>query len=136
MIMKRNTKIVATIGPSSQDEGNMFTLIEAGIDIARINFSHGDHGTHKTMIKRLRRLAHTIGQPLCIMQDLQGLKIRTGEIENGSVELVNDQQLVLTSEPLIGNKNIVSVDFVEFPKYVNQSSGILLDDGNTSVRTK
>ena len=85
--MGRRTKIVATIGPASQDAESIANLLKAGMDVARLNFSHGSHQVHAQVYQLLRKTSHDLNLPLAIFQDLQGPKIRTGEIENDQAEL-------------------------------------------------
>ena len=131
--MNRRAKIVATIGPASQDENSLRQLITAGMNVARINFSHGTHADHAAVIRRARRIADQLDRPLTILQDLQGPKIRTGEIKDGQVELVNGQSLTLTTEEVEGDANTVSVDYAELPRSVATGGRILLDDGNLEL---
>src|SRR5512139_2055073 len=99
--MTRRTKIVATIGPACRDDRTLQELIEAGMDVARLNFSHGTHSEHAQMFKRIRQIAAGLNKPVTILQDLQGPKIRTGEIQGGEVEIHSGQTLRLTSEELV-----------------------------------
>ena len=84
-MMKRRAKIVATIGPASHDERIIHELIKAGMNVARINFSHGTEEDHAESIKKIRKASKHLGQPVTILQDLQGPKIRTGDIKNGEI---------------------------------------------------
>ncbi len=131
--MGRRTKIVATIGPASQDEETIHNLLHAGMDIVRLNFSHGSHEVHAQVYQRLRAAALQHGKSIAIFQDLQGPKIRTGEIENGQVEILRDQKLSLTVKPTLGNQQLVSVDFPYLTRSVQPGSRILLDDGNLEL---
>ncbi len=131
--MERCAKIVATIGPSSQDEATIRELLEAGVNVARLNFSHGTHDDHALVIERLRRISKEMGRPICILQDLQGPKIRTGELTEGKVELIAGQTLTLTSSPVSGDAQLVSVDFPDLPRSVQPGGRILLDDGNLEL---
>ena len=127
--MERRARIVATIGPASQDEITLQGLLDAGMDVARMNFSHGTHENHAAVYNRLRALSSRTGRLITIMQDLQGPKIRTGEIENGQVELQAGQSLTLTTQKVLGSAQVVSVDFAGLPKSVQPGGRILLDDG-------
>jgi pyruvate kinase len=131
--MNRHAKIVATIGPASQDESNLRSLLQAGMDVARLNFSHGTHEDHALIYNRLRTISGSLNQSITILQDLQGPKIRTGDIENGQVELIQGQNLTLTTEHVLGNQHVVSVDFPELLQSVKTGSRILLDDGNLEL---
>ncbi len=127
--MERRTKIVATIGPACRDEHTLERLIQSGMNVARLNFSHGTHTDHAAIIGLIRSLSQRLGQPITLLQDLQGPKIRTGELENDAIELVRDQQLILTTQPIVGSGQIVPVDFPELLESVKPGSRILLDDG-------
>jgi pyruvate kinase len=129
----RRAKIVGTIGPSSEDEATLRSLIQAGLNVARLNFSHGTHDDHAQIYKRIRHLSRELVQPITIMQDLQGPKIRTGEIQNGQVLLESGQKLNLTVNPVIGDANNVSVDYPELTEVVESGGRILLDDGNLEL---
>ncbi|MBU0511849.1 MAG: pyruvate kinase [Chloroflexi bacterium] len=134
--MNRRAKIVATIGPASQDENTIRQLIQAGVNVARINFSHGAHADHAASVAHIRRAAKQLGQPVTILQDLQGPKIRTGEIANGQVELVAGQPLTLTVKPITGDAKTIPVDFPDLPHSVKPGGRILLDDGNLELVVK
>ena len=129
----RRTKIVATIGPASQDEEKITQLIQAGVNVFRINFSHGDHKTHDQVIRCIRSVSQRSGSPATILQDLQGPKIRTGEIYTGETELEPGQQFTLTTRSVPGDNSEISVDFPELPNYVKADDKILLDDGNLEL---
>jgi pyruvate kinase len=131
--MDRRTKIVATIGPACQDEITLQQLIQAGVNVARLNFSHGSHEDHATAITRLRNIANNMGRAICILQDLQGPKIRTGELAAGQVMLSPGQILTLTTQPLLGDEHTVSVDYPDLPRCVKPGGRILLDDGNLEL---
>jgi len=83
----RKTKIVCTLGPSSCSEKKIKEMALAGMDVARLNFSHGDYAFHENLIKTVRRVSGQIGKPLCILQDLQGPKLRVGELNKGKIHL-------------------------------------------------
>ena len=95
--VNRKAKIVATIGPSSQEEPVLRRLIEAGVDVARLNFSHGTHAEHQEKIERIRRLSAELNKPVCILQDLQGPKLRVGKLPAGGIELAAGQSVALTN---------------------------------------
>ncbi|MGE5221485.1 MAG: pyruvate kinase [Omnitrophica WOR_2 bacterium] len=131
--MERCAKIVATIGPASHDEEVIRSLILAGMGIARLNFSHGTHDNHAAVITRLRKVEQELEKPVCILQDLQGPKIRTEDLENGSIELKPGQPLTLTTKPMLGNSQVVAVDYPDLPRSVQPGGRILLDDGNMEL---
>ncbi|HWQ83558.1 MAG TPA: pyruvate kinase [Anaerolineales bacterium] len=132
-LSERYARIVATIGPASQDQAKLLQLIKAGMDVARLNFSHGTHDYHLETIKNLRAASAEAKKPVTILQDLQGPKIRTGELENGAVQLKAGDRLFLTSSKLTGNQGIVSVDFPRLTEAVKPGGRILLDDGNLEL---
>ncbi len=132
-LIPRFAKIVATIGPASQDEAMIGHLIQAGMNVARLNFSHGQHDDHATVYERLRETSKRLQKPITIVQDLQGPKIRTGELDGGKTELKPGQKFVLTTKKILGNDKIVSVDFHDLPRSVRTGGRILLDDGNLEL---
>ncbi len=132
--MERRAKIVVTIGPASQDEQCIEKLLLAGMNVARLNFSHGTHADHALVIQRLRRAAQLAGKPLGILQDLQGPKIRVGELAGGSVNLEPGKTLRLVTQNVVGDEHQVCVDFPELPTSVEIDGRILLDDGNLELK--
>jgi pyruvate kinase len=133
--MDRRAKIVATIGPASQDEHTLRELIRAGLDVARLNFSHGTHADHQAVYQRLRDLSHEQGRAVTVLQDIQGPKIRTGEMQDGQVELRTGQTVTLTTRPVLGNDQLISVDYPGLLEAVHPGSRILIDDGNLELVT-
>jgi pyruvate kinase len=134
--MFRSTKIVATIGPSSQDEASINRLLQAGVNVARLNFSHGTHTDHQETYTRLRSASVKSGRSLSILQDLQGPKIRTGLIANGSVEIKAGQALTLTTSQQPSGSHSIPIDFPQLFDSVEPGNRILLDDGNLELVVK
>jgi pyruvate kinase len=99
MIPERKAKIVATIGPASRSRECLKQLIEAGMDVARLNFSHGTHDDHATTIRLIRELSQELHKPITILQDLQGPKLRVAEIPGGQVILSAGDTIILSSNP-------------------------------------
>ena len=126
--MKR-TKIVATLGPSSSKESVIEELIKEGVNVFRINASHGTHEEHKERIETVRKLSKKLNKNISILLDLQGPKIRVGEFEKGEVELKEGDEFILTSKDILGNGKIVSISYKELPKDVHPGVHLLLDDG-------
>lgn len=125
----RKTKIVATVGPASQSEEVLGRLIEAGVDVFRLNFSHGTWEEHGAVIERIRRLSRA-KKPVAILQDLQGPRLRTGALEGGRpITLIPGQRFVLTTEQVVGNTQRVSVSYPGLPQDVVVGNRILLADG-------
>lgn len=126
----RRTRIVATIGPASSSPEVVRRLLLAGMDVARLNFSHGTHETHATTIRTLRSVAQELGRPLTILQDLQGPKIRTGELQDHQpVELHPGEPFIITTRPVVGTRACVSTTYTALPDDVRPGDRILLSDG-------
>jgi pyruvate kinase len=126
----RRTKIVATLGPSTSTPERINALIRAGMNVVRLNFSHGTHADHAARIAMVRRAAAESGRYIAILQDLQGPKIRTGSLEGGKpVELIAGQEFVITIEPTIGDDQKVSTTYQMLPSDVRPRDRILLSDG-------
>jgi pyruvate kinase len=134
LCMERRTKIVATIGPATEDEARMRDLITAGMNVARINFSHGTKQEHAERIRRLRHASDELDMPITILQDLQGPKIRTGVLKDDQIELVPGKTLTLTSRQIAGDQQRVSIDFPDLPHVVKPGRRILLADGQMELR--
>jgi pyruvate kinase len=141
MIMDRNTKIIATIGPASRDEDVIKKLIEAGIDVARLNFSHGSYDEHARVISTIRKISVEMGKPITILQDLQGPKLRVGVLPENGILLIIGQIVVLaapkeTQTLLQGFKDVTVIPF-EIPDLTNNlrvGNRVLLDDGKLELR--
>jgi pyruvate kinase len=129
----RRTKIVCTIGPSTSSASAVKELLEAGMDVARINFSHCTHKEHARQIRNLRKVAKQVGSPLAIMQDLPGPKDRTGKLKKGVVELKENADFVLTTKEVLGDEHEVSVGLPDLPKSVKLGDTIFLDDGTIKL---
>lgn len=123
------TKIVCTIGPASRSPEKLEHLIAAGMNVARLNFSHGSHEEHEEVIVRLREIAARLGRPLAILQDLAGPKIRIGEIATGTVHLQADARFILTTEAVPGDAHRVSITYPALPRDVRPGDTLLLNDG-------
>lgn len=132
----KKTKIVATIGPTSQNEDVMRQMIRAGMDVARINFSHGDHATHGKAIDDVRRIAEEEGAVVAIMCDIQGPKIRIGKIANEPLNLRPGDAITLTLDEADGTDNIVSLPHPEFIRDIKPGTQLLLDDGKLEFMVK
>lgn len=132
----RRTKIVATIGPASSHPEVLKALIKAGATTLRLNFSHGTHEDHQRYIRLIRQTAFELNQPVGILQDLQGPKIRLGRFENGSICLNKGDRFTLTSVPVPGTETISSVTYEPLADEVPAGSIILLDDGRVEMRVE
>ncbi|MEM6785367.1 MAG: pyruvate kinase, partial [Bacteroidota bacterium] len=132
--MNRRTKIVCTLGPSTDQREVIRALIAAGMDVARMNFSHGTHDEHRRRIEMVRDEARRAGRVIPILQDLQGPKIRVGKMEGGGVLLHEGQTFTLTSEPIeVGTKQRATVSYEGLAADVNVGGTILMDDGNIEL---
>lgn len=123
------TKIVCTIGPASESPAVLKQMIEAGMNVARLNFSHGDFTAHKKVIENLRAAAATTGRRIAIMADLAGPKMRIGKIDPEPVELKPGEPFTLTTEDIVGDANRVSVSFDRLPDAVKKGNTLFLNDG-------
>lgn len=130
---RRRTKIVATIGPATQDAKVLRALIEAGATTLRLNFSHGSHDDHQRSIRLIRQISFELNQPVGILQDLQGPKIRLGKFEQGAIQLAKGDTFVLTSEPILGTQERACVTYDKLAQEVPSGSTILLDDGKVEM---
>lgn len=128
------TKIVCTIGPATQSVEQLVKLIHAGMDVARLNFSHGSHQDHLTAIQNIRAASTQTGEHISILQDLCGPKIRTGTLRDKQVELHAGSSLTFTTEEIVGTAQRVTTAYKELPADVRPGDDILLDDGKLRVK--
>lgn len=129
----RKTKIVCTIGPSSENEKTFKELVLNGLNVARLNFSHGTHEEHKVKIDVIKKAREDMGTSTAIMLDTKGPEIRTRDFENGAVELLQDQEFILTTRNILGNNKIASVTYEGFALDVKEGDTVLIDDGLISL---
>ncbi len=127
------TKILATIGPASNNYETIKSLAAAGANVFRLNFSHGTHDIHKDVVKIIRQINKEQGINLGILQDLQGPKIRVGEVENNGVEIKQGDKITITNDPVVGSASLVSTVYQNLPNDVISGDRILIDDGNLEV---
>lgn len=131
----RKTKIVATLGPASSGEEQVSNLLQAGVDVFRLNFSHGTHEEHTATVAIIRKHAMEQGRSVAILQDLQGPRIRTGKLVDGvPVHLQPDTPLVLTTKQIDGTADMVSVTYEGLPADAHVGSRILIADGSLELR--
>ena len=131
----RKTKIVCTLGPASSDYETIKAMVEAGMDVARLNFSHGDHSTHLHYIQTIRQVSRDLGRPIAILQDLQGPKIRVGEIEDGVV-LNAEDETTITMDDVVGTAARFSSTYKSLVRDVNVGDPILINDGLLKLRVE
>ncbi|SEF59215.1 pyruvate kinase [Caloramator fervidus] len=125
----RKTKIVCTIGPASESEEMLRKLIEAGMNAARLNFSHGNHEEHGKRIQLIKKIREELGKPIAIILDTKGPEIRTGKFKDGKVELVEGQKFIITTRQVEGDNTICSVTYEKLHEDVKPGDTILIDDG-------
>ena len=127
------TKIICTLGPATDDEAVLRQLVESGMDIARFNFSHGTHAEQHERLALLKKVCEETGIPVSALMDTKGPEIRTGMIENGSVELHAGQSFTLTTDDCLGNAERCHVTYADLPKDVHTGDRIMIDDGKISM---
>ncbi|UZD24010.1 pyruvate kinase [Algoriphagus halophytocola] len=127
------TKILATIGPASNNYETIKSLAAAGANVFRLNFSHGTHDIHAEVVKIIRRINKEENLNLGILQDLQGPKIRVGEVEDNGVEIKPGETITITNDPVVGSSSLVSTVYQNLPNDVQTGDRILIDDGNLEV---
>jgi pyruvate kinase len=126
----RKTKIVATIGPASASEERLEALMLAGMDVARLNFSHGTHEAHAAAFQTIRAISARLGRPVAILQDLSGPKIRTGALQGGQpVRLVDGAEITITTEPLVGTAALIATTYAHLADDLKPGDRVLLADG-------
>ena len=133
----RKTKVIATIGPACDSPETIKRMIEAGMNVARLNFSYGTHAEHRQRMQWIRQAAQELDANVATMMDTKGLEIRTGRIEGGHVELAAGDLFALFVEDKMGDRNGVSISHTNLPHEVRLGSPVLLDDGlrhNTNLR--
>ncbi len=131
----RRTKIVCTIGPATSSEEQLERLMRAGMNVARLNFSHGTHDEHAVVIERIRAISARLGCSIAILQDLQGPKIRTGALQGGQpVRLVDGADVTITTRQVAGDAQTISTTYTPLPEDVKAGDCILLDDGLMELR--
>ena len=133
---KNKTKIVCTIGPASENQGVIEKMLLAGMNVARLNFSHGDFSSHEKAIVNLRVASKAVGRRVAIMADLSGPKMRIGELEEEPIELNSGDTFTLTTEEITGNRERVSVSFSRLPQAVKPGDTLFLNDGYIQLEVK
>lgn len=129
----RKTKIVCTLGPASRDENTIEELIKAGMNVARLNFSHGEHDYHKETIDAIKKVRSRLNAPVAILLDTKGPEIRLGKFENDSVVLKDGEKFTLTSDEVLGNEKIATMSYKQLPSQLKEGNTILINDGNVRL---
>lgn len=135
-MLNKQTKIVATIGPATESEEMLLKLKKAGLNVCRLNFSHGDHKEHQRKVRNIRKVIKKTGGPLAILQDLSGPKIRTGDFgtNDGTVTLKKGQKFTFTTEKILGTNSEVFINYPSLPKEIRKDDFILVDDGKLKLK--
>lgn len=134
LINAKKTKIVATIGPVSENEETLLKMAKAGLNVARLNFSHGNHAEHLARIKLVRKISKDLDKPMAVLADLSGPKIRIGEFKDGKIFLKNGAKFTLTVDDVMGDENRVSINCKDLPSKVKKGDFIMLEDGSKKLK--
>ncbi len=130
----RRAKIVATLGPATSSYENIRAIIDAGVDVARLNLSHGNYDVHEEVYANVRKAADASGRAVAVLVDLQGPKIRLGKFEAGPYDLAVGDTFRITTDDIVGNKDISSTTYKGLPKDVKEGDPLLIDDGKVTLR--
>lgn len=130
----KKTKIVATIGPASESEEALRELFNNGLNVCRLNFSHGTHEEHQMRIDRIKKVREEMDLPIAIMLDTKGPEIRLGDFKDGKIEINQGDIFTLTTRDIIGDEEIVSISYKDLPKDVSIGGRILIDDGLVELK--
>src|SRR3989338_4080737 len=131
--MLKRTKIVCTLGPASDSPALIEKMVHAGMDVVRLNFSHGTHAYHEKVIARIRKIEKKIGRPIAILQDLQGPKIRIGTLPDQGIPLTEGASATFTTGRELYRNNIIPIDYTALHRYLKKGNRILLDEGRIEV---
>lgn len=129
-------KLICNLGPATRDEKTIMKLVKAGMNVARLNFSHDTHDEFRHRIAAIRKISAETGKPIAILGDLCGPKIRIGEIEGGSITVKSGDELTITNRQIVGTQKIVSTTYPDLVSDVEKGNRILIDDGNIELRVK
>ncbi|MEM7413610.1 MAG: pyruvate kinase [Myxococcota bacterium] len=132
----RKTKLIATIGPACESLDTVKAMIHAGMNVARLNFSHGTHATHREHVERVRKAATELGANVAIMLDTKGLQVRTGRLREGPVELETGQTFTLHTDDRDGDASGTSISYAELPHEVSVGAKVLIDDGKLELQVE
>ena len=130
----QKTKIIATLGPASSSKKRLLDLVKAGVDVFRLNFSHGKHEDHQAVIERIVEINKTYRQHIGILGDLQGPKLRVGEIKDNRLEIKPGDMLTFTSKKCVGTMKQIYMSYEQFPQDVQVGEKVLIDDGKLELK--
>ena len=134
--MMKKTKIICTLGPSSETPEKLEAMLRAGMNVARFNFSHGSHEEHGKRIEAVRAAARKVGKPVALLLDTKGPEIRLGLFKKGSIEMKAGQEFILTARDVEGTDKIASVSYKDLPQEVKAGDHILLSDGLVNLEVQ
>ncbi|MCK5668733.1 MAG: pyruvate kinase, partial [Gammaproteobacteria bacterium] len=134
LLKNRRTKILATLGPASDSAEVIRKLIEAGVNVFRLNMSHGEHASHENTYKLVRSIADELGKPIAVLADLCGPKIRTGRFKDGQITLVNGEAVTVTTRDVEGEPGLIPSQYEALAEDVKPGDRILLNDGNLELK--
>lgn len=129
----RRTKIVATLGPASHTRKTIEKLLHSGVDVVRLNLSHGDHESHARLVKGVRQVAKKLGRHIAILMDLCGPKIRVGRFRNGHIELTPNSSVIITTRAVVGHEGVIPSQYRNLHKDVKPGERLFLDDGQMEL---
>lgn len=132
----RRSKIICTLGPASASEAVIRRMIEEGMDIVRLNFSHGTHAQHRETIRRIRKISKSLERPVAVLQDLEGPRVRIGSVKGGTVRLEAGRSFTLTARPMTGDAAGVGINYPDLPELVQPGDPILLNDGTVELQVE
>lgn len=133
-MIKKKTKIVATMGPSTQNREVLKKMVLAGMNVCRINFSHGEHKDHMLLVEMIRSIDDELNIHTAILADLQGPKLRIGDVENGSFFVKTGDEILIGVEDVLGTREMLSITHLDFPKDVKKGEVILINDGKLQLK--
>lgn len=136
VVSKRRTRIVATLGPASRESAAIAALVRAGVDVFRLNFSHGTHDEHRVAFTRVRAAAEQAGRPIAVLADLCGPKIRVGHFPGGGIDLVAGQEVIVTTRDVPGSPKLIAATYPDLARDVRPGNRILMDDGLLELRVE
>ncbi|NLK30634.1 MAG: pyruvate kinase, partial [Aminobacterium colombiense] len=134
VIKMKKVKIVCTIGPACSTYEMLCSMAEAGMNVARFNFSHGAYEEHKARLDLVRKAEKEIGKPIATLLDTKGPEIRTGTLKEGFIVLIKDQKIILTTRDVVGDSKEVYVNYPSLPSEVNIGQDIYIDDGTLHLK--
>ena len=129
LLIKRRTKIIATVGPASSQSGTLKQLIQTGVNVFRLNMSHGNHDSHRAVYQHIREISGSPGEPVAVLADLCGPKIRTGKFKNGGITLQEGARVTVTTRDVMGEDGLITSQYAALADDVSKGNRILLNDG-------